>query len=221
MALKTFGRRYGAVVAIAAMVSLRPVQGRRGVLRTDRARPSRRGPGGRLHLVLGGGHSDRLRHCRARRSIARCRHRRRVRRPERLRTPDHLPERGEPATAPDGELHREPAHRAHELREQPLLHQGQPDRRDHAPERRLRLVQRDRPRSSGCLGDLPDVQHPAARGQLEFVQRPRDRGDDRLQHRARPRDLQQLRYPGGCCGDPLSGLGQRRQEGDRRPGLGR
>ena len=51
---------------------------------------------------------------------------------------------------------------------QPLLHQDEPDRRHVAAAGGRRLGERDRPRSAGRLGRLPEVQHPAARSDLEL-----------------------------------------------------
>ena len=52
----------------------------------------------------------------------------------------------------------------HELGDQPVLHQGQPERRHLPAEGGQRLVARERPRHPGRLRRVPDVQHPVARG---------------------------------------------------------
>ncbi len=104
---------------------------------------------------------------------------------------------------------------ADQLGGQPLLHQDEPDRRHVPAVRRRRLVERDRPRSRGRLGRLPDVQHPASRSDLALGRQPRDGRDDRVEHHARRVDLEQLRDLGRLPGEPRPELRQRRQEGHR------
>ena len=77
-----------------------------------------------------------------------------------------------------------------------MLHEDEPDRRDLAATSRRGLVERDRPGPADRLGDLPDVQHPAPRGELVLGHESRDSGDHRVEHRPRPRDLEQLRRLG-------------------------
>ena len=120
------------------------------------------------------------------------RDRRRVRRPERRERPEHLSQQLR-------------ATRVHDR--QRLLHEGEPERRDEpASGGEHRLVVGDHARPRDGLGDLPELPHPARRGQQPNHRQPRYRG----QHRCLARERSQSRTATAAPSRPTSRATTRR-----------
>ena len=78
---------------------------------------------------------------------------------------------------------------------QRLLPQGRPERRHQLPAQEHRLGPGDLPGPRHGLGDLPELPHPAGRGEDELIREPRHGGEPGGHH-GRHRDQQQLGWLG-------------------------